>query len=173
MSWLWLAVLLAGPPPPGERPVAAAPAEDEDGGEALLLAAWPADRRPRSPAVRVDARAIDPGGAPGRVSLALAPPRVRIPFDDPAVQGARRRALAGPPRRALSTLLRGDSVFAGALTGLPDGEPWGVVDDPFALVFPARRLRVGAGLVGVMAAPAGPVIERYGSGSPWPWDRFA
>lgn len=171
MSWLWLAVLPPGPPH-GERPLAAAAAEGE-GGEGLLLAAWAAERRPRVAALRVDARAVDPGGAPARVSLALAPPRVRIPFDDPAVQGARRRALAGPPRRALSTLLRGDSIFAGALTALPDGEPWGVVDDPFALVFPARRLRVGAGLVGAMAPPAGPVTERYGSGSPWPWDRFA
>jgi hypothetical protein len=102
----------------------------------------------------------------------LAPPRARLPFDDPAVQGARRAVLAGPPRRLVSTLLRGDSIFAGALTGLPDGEPDGLVDDPFGRVFPARLLHVGPGLLGAMPPPAGPVIERYGSGAPWPWDRF-
>jgi hypothetical protein len=40
-------------------------------------------------------------------------------------------------------------------------------------VFPAEVLRVGAGLLGRVAPPAGPVIERYGSERLWPWDRFA
>jgi hypothetical protein len=73
----------------------------------------------------------------------------------------------------VSTLVRGDSIFAGAITALPDGEPDGAVADPFGRVFPARLLRVGAGLLGSVPPPAGPVIERYGSGNPWPWDRFA
>jgi hypothetical protein len=73
----------------------------------------------------------------------------------------------------VTTLVRGDSIFAGALTALADEEPEGLVDDPFARIFPARRLRVGAGLLGAVPPPAGPVIERYGSGNPWPWDRFA
>jgi hypothetical protein len=33
-------------------------------------------------------------------------------------------------------------------------------------------LSVEAGILGSMTAPTGPVIERYGSGNPWPWDRF-
>jgi hypothetical protein len=45
-------------------------------------------------------------------------------------------------------------------------------DDPFARVFPALVLRVDGGLFGHCAPPAGPVIERYGSANPWPWDRF-
>jgi hypothetical protein len=45
-------------------------------------------------------------------------------------------------------------------------------DDPFARIFPARVLTVGAGLFGAVAPPAGPTIERYGSTEPCPWDRF-
>jgi hypothetical protein len=33
-------------------------------------------------------------------------------------------------------------------------------------------LAIEAGLFGRVPAPAGPVIERYGSAQPWPWDRF-
>ena len=29
-----------------------------------------------------------------------------------------------------------------------------------------------AGVFGTVPPPAGPTIERYGSGNPWPWDRF-
>jgi len=35
-----------------------------------------------------------------------------------------------------------------------------------------RVLEVGEGLFGRVAPPAGPVIERYGSANPWPWDRY-
>lgn len=170
MTWLWLA--LADALPPGPAPLAAAAASGPGGAPAGTLAAWAADARPPVPAAKVDARAIDPAGPAARISLVLAPPRARLPFDDPAVQGARRAVLAGPPRRLVSTLLRGDSIFAGAITALPDDEPDGVVDDPFGRVFPARLLRVGPGLLGAMPAPAGPVIERYGSAGPWPGDRF-
>jgi hypothetical protein len=121
---------------------------------------------------RLVSLSVDADGAPARVSLVLAPPRARLPFDDLAVQGARRAVLAGPPRRLVRTLVRGDSIFAGAITALPDDEPPGIVADPFGLVFPARLLRVGGGILGSMPAPAGPVIERYGSGNPWPWNRF-
>jgi hypothetical protein len=170
VTWLWLA-LVDGPPP--REPLAAAEVTTPEGSPAGALAAWPADRHPPVRAVKVDGRAIAPGGRPARVSLVLLPPRVRLPFDDLAVQGARRAVLAGPPRRLVSTLVRGDSIFAGAITALPDGEPDGAVADPFGRVFPARLLRVGAGLLGSVPPPAGPVIERYGSGNPWPWDRFA
>ena len=101
--------------------------------------------------------------------LVLAPPGVRLPFDDPAVAGARRAVLAGPRLRLVSTLLRGDSVFAGALTVPGDDGPF---DDPFARIFPSRRLVVGPGLLGATPPPTGLAIERYGGGNPWPWDRF-
>lgn len=174
MSWCWLALLEAGAGPPARAsgPLAAAEARDARGVVVGLLAAWPPHERPPVPAAKVDARAIDPAGSGGRISLVLAPRGVRLPFDDLAVQGARRAVLAGPPRRLVSTLVRGESIFAGAITALPDGEPDTLVDDPFARVFPARRLEVAAGLLGAMPMPAGPVIERYGSGNPWPWDRF-
>ena len=63
-------------------------------------------------------------------------------------------------------------MFAGAITVVPDDEPDGLVDDPFARIFPARRFRFGPGLLGAAPSPAGPVIERYGGGAPWPGDRF-
>jgi hypothetical protein len=84
------------------------------------------------------------------------------------VQQARRAVLAGPPAEAVSTLLSDASHFEGAITVM-HGCP---VDDPFARVFPARVLRVEAGVVGPVAPPCGPTIERYGSSEPWPWDRF-
>ena len=173
MSWLWLALLDDGDGrPAGSAPaIARAEVRDAQGGVGTI-AAWPAGEHPPVRAVQVDARAVAPDGAAGRISLVLAPPGVRLPFDDLAVQQARRAVLAGPPRRLVSTLVRGDSIFAGAITALPDDEPPGVVDDPFARVFPARALVVAAGFLGAMAPPAGPVIERYGSGNPWTWDTF-
>ena len=45
-------------------------------------------------------------------------------------------------------------------------------EDPFARIFPSRLLAVEAGILGAVPAPTGPTIERYGSGNPWPWDRF-
>jgi len=45
-------------------------------------------------------------------------------------------------------------------------------EDPFARIFPATLLAVEAGILGSVAPPTGPTIERYGSGNPWPWDQF-
>jgi len=164
VSWAWLALV-------GERPGDADAAARAGASE--YLAAWSRRAKPTRDAWRVDARLIDPDGAPALVSLVLPPPGVRLLFDDPAVQEARRRVLAGPPFDAVSTLLRDASHFEGAVTVARGGGElrlrW---DDPFARVFPARLLRVEGGLLGRVAPPAGPTIERYGSAQPWPWDRF-
>jgi hypothetical protein len=120
----------------------------------------------------MDARLVDTGGPAAVVSLVLPPAGVRLPFDDLAVQQARRALLAGPPFDAFSTLLTDASHFEGSIA-VARGE--GVVrlaHDPFARIFPARVLEVEAGLFGRVAPPAGPTIERYGSAQPWPWDRF-
>jgi hypothetical protein len=166
VSRLWLGET-PGPPPGG--PVAWAWTHPVGGGPASVLAAWA--ERPRGIRVaKVAAAAIDPRGAGALVSFVRPRRGVTIPFDDQAVQQARRDALAGPPARACSTLVRGDAVFAGALTAWDVGAAsW---EDPFARVAPARRLIVGPGLVGRGPPPAGPVIERYGSTEPWPADRF-
>jgi hypothetical protein len=138
------------------------------------LRVWTQRAKPVSDARRLDSRLIDGDGAPALVSLVLPPDGVSLLFDDPAVQEARRRVLAGPPFDAVSTLLRDASHFEGAVT-VARGEHdearlrW---DDPFARIFPARLLRVEAGVFGRVPPPAGPVIERYGSAQPWPWDRF-
>ncbi len=163
MSWLWFALVderhLAGA-------LAAAPAHDPDGAAAGHLAVWPESERPKVPAAKIDARIVDHDGDAAMVSLVMAPSRVRLLFDDTAVQQARRDVLTGRPARALSTLLRGDSIFAGAVTVDPAG------DDPFARIFPARRLAVASGLFGRVPAPPGPDIERHGSGAPWPDPSF-
>ncbi len=163
MSWLWFAHVPGDVP--GE-PVASARVSEPDGRPAGAMAVWPAATRPHVPAVKIDARVIDPAGEAAGVSLVLAPPRMRMLFDDLAVQQARRDVLAARPARALSTLLRGDSLFAGALTVEPPG------DDPFGRILPAVRLQVGPGLLGRVAPPPGPDIERHGSGAPWPYPSF-
>jgi hypothetical protein len=165
MSWAWLALVDA----PAPSAIARAAVFTADGRPAGWLAAWARGARPTRAARRVDARIIDAAGPPGWVSLVLPPRGVRLPFDDLAVQQARRAVLARQPAAAVSTLLSDASHFEGAITvarALP-------IDDPFARVFPARVLRIEAGLFGAAAPPCGPTIERYGSSEPWPWDRFA
>jgi hypothetical protein len=147
MSWVWLVV---------------------EGDE---LRFTPGEEREPEGALRADPRVHDPAGDPAWVSLALAPPGVSIPFDDPAVSGALRRLLAGAPPRVVTTLLRDEVRFAGALVaGDEHADP---CESPFARIFPARSFRVGAGVLGRLPSPTGPGIARYAGGAPWPWDRFA
>ena len=120
---------------------------------------------------RVDARIVDAEGAPARISLVLPPAGVRLAFDDLAIQQARRELLLGEPFDAVTTLLSDDSHFEGSLL-VARGQSGRPTDNPFARVFGARILQVGAGLLGRVPWPAGPVIERYGSAQPWPADRF-
>ncbi len=169
MSWCWLA--LVGEPPADAD--AAASAADEDGRPAGVLAAWTRRGRPARDAVRADIRILDRRGAGADVSLVLAPAGMRVLFDDPAVQQARREILAGPAPDCFTTLLSDASHFEGALSAWRGAPAWTVRADPFARIFPARRLRIGPGLLGVTPPLAGPTIERYGSARPWPWDRFA
>jgi len=123
--------------------------------------------------LRADPRIFDSDGEAAWVSLIVVPESLRPPFDDPAVQQARRGVLTGPPPDAVSTLLADDSRFAGAVT-VRRGEDAKVLlrDDPFARVHPARIMRVEAGVFGTVPPPTGPTIERHGSARPWPWDRF-
>jgi hypothetical protein len=123
--------------------------------------------------LRADPRAFDPDGAAAWVSLIVVPEPLRPPFDDLAVQQARRRVLAEPPPDAVSTLLADDSRFAGAITvRRGPGARALLADDPFARIHPARLLEVGPGIFGTAPPPTGPTIERHGSARPWPWDRF-
>lgn len=163
MSWHWLARV-------DERPEDAfAVASLSSGG---YLAAFSSDG-PAPPGERkIDARAVDPEGAAGLASLVLPPNGVSILFDDPAVSGALRAALAAPWPDVLSTLVVESSKFAGALTAVRDGDRGRLASDPFARIFPAELVEVGPGLLGRTPAPTGPVIQRYGGGNPWPWDRF-
>jgi hypothetical protein len=160
MTWCWLDLI--------DTPSATATAQAAvaEGG---WLAVWARGARPTRGARRIDVRIVDPHGAPAWVSLVRPPDGVRLPFDDVAVQHARRRVLAEPPADAVSTLLSDASHFEGAITVMRGA--W-LPDDPFARVFPARLLRVEGGLFGRVPPPCGPAIERYGSANPWPWDRF-
>ena len=170
MSRCWLALLEV--PPRGAD--AAAPAFTLDGQPAGTLAAWRRRAKPVREALRVDERLIDRRGSAAWVSLVLPPPGVRLAFDDLAVQQARRQVLLGPFPAAVSTLLRDDSHFEGAITVARSAEDkQRLPDDPFARIFPSRLLAVEAGIFGAVARPTGPTIERYGSGNPWPWDQFS
>jgi hypothetical protein len=138
------------------------------------LQAWRSAAKPERSALRVDPRVVDFDGPAATVSLVLPPRSWSMPFDDPAVQQARRALIAGEPFDAVSTLMRDWSSFAGSLlvTRGP-GAAARLAGDPFARVHPARVLEVDAGLLAARVPwPVGPVIERYGSNSPWPVDVF-
>jgi hypothetical protein len=168
VSWAWLALVDEWP----DGADATARVRTLAGEPTGVLAAWLRHAKPVRHARRVDARVVDPAGAPARVSLVLPPAGVRLAFDDVAVQHARRELLARPPFDAVSTLLTDDSHFEGSLLVARGDDAARLADDPFARVFPARILYVGAGLLGRVPWPAGPTIERYGSAQPWPADRF-
>jgi hypothetical protein len=144
-----------------------------DGQPDGTLAAWRRRAKPVREALRVDERLIDPNGSAASISLVLSPSGVRLPFDDLAVQQARRLILLHPFPAAVSTLLRDDSHFGGAITvARSAAEKQRLLGDPFARIFPPRLLLVEVGILGSVPPPTGPTIERYGSGNPWPWDRF-
>ena len=169
MSRCWLALVDGS----AKGADAAARAVATDGHPAGTLAAWRRRAKPVREARRVDERLIDPDGSAAWISLVLPPAGVRLAFDDLAVQQARRLVLRHPFPAAVSTLLRDDSHFEGAITvarSLTEKHRLG--EDPFARIFPGRLLAVEAGLLGSVAPPTGPPIERYGSGNPWPWDQF-
>jgi hypothetical protein len=157
--WVWLAVTDDG-----------GTALSTPGGEpAGFLRTWPHDADHPAHALRCDRRLVA-GGADHLtwLSLALGPP---LAFDDPIVSGALRRRLAQPWPGAVSTLLVDWARIGGAVTAGPDAAA--VADDPFEAAFPRRLLRIEPGLLGPVPAPVGPGITRYGSGNPWPWDRYA
>ena len=166
--WYWFAFC---PEAPSDA-FASAPAFRADGARLGFLAAWLVGKG-RKPfgALGIDARAIDPGGKPAWISLALAPERVRVLFDDPAVCQAMRMVLTDPHADAMSTLVRDPSTIGGAFTATHAPTAEDLVDDPFARIFPRTLLRVDAGFVGIMPPPSGPGVQRY-AGAPWPWDHF-
>jgi hypothetical protein len=168
MTRVWLA--LADESPDDATAVAQV---EESGRPAGFLAAWEQRSKPRRGALRADPRLVDSDGEPAWVSLVLTPDGIHMPFDDLAVQQARRALLGGRPVEGVSALMRDSSHFEGSIVVArgPDSLER-LRDDPFARVFPARLLRVGAGVLGGATAPVGPAIERYGSANPWPADRF-
>jgi hypothetical protein len=168
MSWCWLDLAEE----PHSNPMAAAAAFAPDGAPAGWFVAWRRRGRPAATARRIDERVIDAAGDAAWVSLVQPPAGVHLPFDDLAVQQARRAVLAGEPTDAVTTLLSGTSRFEGSLTVARGAQVMRLADDPFARIFPQRILRVDAGLLGSVPPPCGPTIERYGSANPWPWDCF-
>lgn len=157
MSYRWLALR------EGRPDDALAAAQLDDG---RWLAAWPEEHAEPAGAWRCDPRLIDANGGPVRVALAVAPPGVSLHFDDPAVSGALRAALASEPARLISTLVVDEVRYAGVIVAPPH------LATPFARIFPSHTYRVDAGLLGRMPFPTGPVIARYRPGTVWPWDRF-
>lgn len=167
MRFLWLARV-----PDRQANASAAADLYDDGEKSGVLCAWDSSTDHDADTVKVDASVIDPTGAATWVSLCLVPPGQRLPFDDPAVLHAMRQILALPPPDAFSTFVVHDNECAGAVTSVRDLASGRLDHDPFAMVFAARRYRVGPGLFGQSAAPTGPAAQRYGSSSPWPSERF-
>lgn len=155
--------------------LAAAPCFDVGDGSTRTLAAWPAAGRRRPGAGRIDRRVVDPNGPAMAVSLARPRRGVRVLFDDPAVVAATRAALRGPPAAFVSTVVQDAAHIGGAVTGIEadiaEGWPDWWALDPFARVFPARRLLAAAGLFRRVPPPVGPGHQRYG-GLPWPVTGF-
>jgi hypothetical protein len=164
VSQCWLALVDEAP----HGAAAAAELAEPDGAPAGWLAAWLQRAKPVRSALRVDPRIVDPRGDCGWVSLVLVPPGFELPFDDLAVQQARRDVLARPPARAVSTLLHDSSRLQGAITVTDER----CAADPFARLASRRVLRADRGLFGRPKPPVGPTIERYGSANPWPWDHY-
>ena len=167
MTWLWLGLRPDAPAGAGTT----IPVTDPAGRAAGVLASWGRELDRPAGTVRVDHRALLGGADLTWVSLVLVEEGRRIAFDDGAVTGALRRRLAQPWPGLCSTLLVDWGTFGGALTaGATEAD---VADDPFARVAPRRLLRVPTGALGAIPAPTGPGVTRYGSGNPWPWDRYA
>lgn len=168
MSYRWLA--LRDEKPEGAEATAKV---RQDGRPIGFLATWPEDAKRPKGGVRIDPRSIDPSGAPAAASLVLAPAGTSLDFDDPAVVGATRAALALDPAEVLSTLIVDKMRFAGALTAVRNGNLGRLANDPFARLFPQRIVEVEEGLLGRMPPPVGPGHQRYGGGNPWPWDAWS
>lgn len=122
--------------------------------------------------VRPDPRAIR--GEPVREVLAHVCLGAPIPFDDLAVQQARRDALAwwipllGDDLVCITSLALDAVHCVGAITVVTGTRAFD--SDPFARVFADTRL-VRSDLFCRVAPPAGPAIERY-AGVAWPGGRF-
>lgn len=171
MTWRWIDVV-------AERPDDAEGAtrlRRRDGRDAGFLAWWPKSTPEERPggALRADKRLVAGGGRATWISWCrFDDVDASLAFDDGAVTGALRRRLADPWPEAVSTLLLDWSRIGGAITTGVDEHA--AAADPFTRVFPSRRLlRCEAGALGAIPAPTGPGITRYGSGNPWPWDRYA
>ena len=125
--------------------------------------------------LEIDGRCLDGDPAPGCFAhvCALAEDEARIPFDQPEVQEARRAALAwwipllGDALVCLSTFSLDTVHCAGAITVARHSHLFD--QDPFARLFAGTA--VPTDLFSVVAAPAGPLIERV-AGVPWPGGRF-
>ncbi len=170
MTPLWLALL---DDDPSDADVVAA-LSDGQGRPAGVLVLWQTVHRPQQHALQADPRLLDPAGPPCVLSLALAPTDARPIADDPAVVHARRRVLRDGRPCAVSLLTADPVSIAGALTVARADRPEQVAalrDDPFAVLWGARRLEVGASVLGARVQPVGPSLERY-AGRPWPYDRF-
>jgi hypothetical protein len=162
----WLALVDEQP----GNATATATVQDLRTGERLgWLAAWLRAGKPVRHALRADPAAFDPDGPGAVASLVLIDPARQVIFDDSAVQRARQIVLGGGPWTAVTTLVADTVHLAGALVAAAGVE---LFEDPFRLVAPGRRLRVGPGLLhgGPLRLPA-PVVERY-AGQPWPQSGF-
>jgi len=165
--WCWLALV-------PDEPVGARTASivEEDGRPAGWLGIWDrSDEGHPSAALRMDGRAASPESGEALPWLSLCVGGSPRAFDDGGVAVTLRRCLAEPWPGMRSTLLVDWHLIGGAVSAAR--RPQALADDPFARLFPARILRAREPVLYAVPAPTGPALSRYGSGNPWPWDRYA
>lgn len=170
-DWTW--VLLGPEPAEGARVTGAL---RTPGGEpAVHLSVVRGRRRPSADALRIDPGVVAEDGPAWAVSLVVPAVGARPLFDDPAVIGATRAAMAEAGAVAFTSSLVADPTrWAGAISGVAPataaGWPGWYDRDPFRRIAPGRSLLLDAGVL--RAAPlAGPGTQRY-AGAPWPHRGF-
>jgi hypothetical protein len=133
-------------------------------------------RRPARDAVRCPASIVGEGEGPWEVSLSMPVRRERPLHDDPAVVAAARAAARDGGRLALTAALVADEVrWAGGISAVDvstaEAWPGWASLDPWARLCPARRLRVGVGVLRAAPLPPSPGTQRR-RGAPWPSGTF-
>ncbi len=166
-AWAWLVVGTG----PVEGATATGALRTPDGEPAGSLSVSLGRRRPARDALRVDPAVVDLEGPAWAISLVVPPADQRPLFDDPAVVGATRAALAGTAAVAfVSSLVVDPTRWCGSVSGtspeVAAGWPAWYDRDPFRRLAPGRSLLLDAGVLGAVSL-GGPGTQRY-AGAPWP-----
>lgn len=170
-GWAWL--VIAPQAIPGGT--AGGALREVDGTPVGQLSVTLGRRRPARSALRIDPRLVDPDGPAWALSLVIPAADRRPLFDDPAVVGAIRAALAETRATPLlSSLVVDPTRWCGSISGTDPataaGWPGWYRRDPFRRLWPGRSLLLDQGVLAAVPL-SGPGTQRY-AGAPWPYPGF-